>query len=96
MQFCICVQVYNPQTRVESLSVSAISKTSAQQRAGLAGRTKPGKCFRLYTEKFYQQEMQESTHPEILRSNPSYVMLHLKKLGIDDLVHFDFIDPPCM
>ncbi|XP_065883366.1 putative pre-mRNA-splicing factor ATP-dependent RNA helicase PRP1 isoform X2 [Dysidea avara] len=87
-------KVYNPRIRVESLLVSAISKASAQQRAGRAGRTKPGKSFRLYTEKAYQQEMQENTYPEILRSNLGTVVLHLKKLGIDDLVHFDFMDPP--
>ena len=74
--------------------MSAISKASAQQRAGRAGRTKPGKCFRLYTEKAYQNEMQDNTYPEILRSNLSTVVLQLKKLGIDDLVHFDFMDPP--
>ena len=87
-------QVYNPRIRVESLLVTAISKASAQQRAGRAGRTRPGKCFRLYTEKAYMQEMQENTYPEILRSNLGTVVLQLKKLGIDDLVHFDFMDPP--
>ena len=87
-------QVYNPRIRVESLLVSAISKASAQQRAGRAGRTRPGKCFRLYTEKAYQSEMQDNTYPEILRSNLGSVVLQLKKLGIDDLVHFDFMDPP--
>ncbi|XP_064383734.1 putative pre-mRNA-splicing factor ATP-dependent RNA helicase PRP1 isoform X2 [Halichondria panicea] len=87
-------KVYNPRIRVESLLVSAISKASAQQRAGRAGRTKPGKCFRLYTEKAYQNEMQDNTYPEILRSNLGTVVLQLKKLGIDDLVHFDFMDPP--
>lgn len=91
--WCIC-QVYNPRIRVESLLVTAISKASAQQRAGRAGRTKPGKCFRLYTEKAYKQEMQDNTYPEILRSNLGSVVLQLKKLGIDDLVHFDFMDPP--
>jgi len=89
-------QVYNPRIRVESLLVTAISKASAQQRAGRAGRTRPGKCFRLYTEKAYKQEMQDNTYPEILRSNLSAVVLQLKKLGIDDLVHFDFMDPPGM
>ena len=88
------LQVYNPRIRVESLLVTAISKASAQQRAGRAGRTKPGKCFRLYTEKAFKQEMQENTYPEILRSNLGSVVLQLKKLGIDDLVHFDFMDPP--
>ena len=86
--------MYNPRIRVESLLVTAISKASAQQRAGRAGRTKPGKCFRLYTEKAYKQEMQDNTYPEILRSNLGSVVLQLKKLGIDDLVHFDFMDPP--
>uniref|UniRef100_A0A8C5ERC5 RNA helicase n=1 Tax=Gouania willdenowi TaxID=441366 RepID=A0A8C5ERC5_GOUWI len=80
-------KVYNPRIRVESLLVTAISKASAQQRAGRAGRTRPGKCFRLYTEK-------DNTYPEILRSNLGSVVLQLKKLGIDDLVHFDFMDPP--
>ncbi|CAH3125381.1 unnamed protein product [Porites lobata] len=87
-------KVYNPRIRVESLLVSAISKASSQQRAGRAGRTRPGKCFRLYTEKAYQSEMQDNTYPEILRSNLGTVVLQLKKLGIDDLVHFDFMDPP--
>jgi len=87
-------KVYNPRIRVESLLVTAISKASAQQRAGRAGRTKPGKCFRLYTEKAFNSEMQENTYPEILRSNLGSVVLQLKKLGIDDLVHFDFMDPP--
>ncbi|XP_032676146.1 putative pre-mRNA-splicing factor ATP-dependent RNA helicase PRP1 isoform X1 [Odontomachus brunneus] len=87
-------KVYNPRIRVESLLVSPISKASAQQRAGRAGRTRPGKCFRLYTEKAYKNEMQDNTYPEILRSNLGSVVLQLKKLGIDDLVHFDFMDPP--
>jgi len=48
----------------------------------------------LYTETAYKNEMQENTYPEILRSNLGSVVLQLKKLGIDDLVHFDFMDPP--
>ncbi|GAB5367739.1 hypothetical protein AAMO2058_001256900 [Amorphochlora amoebiformis] len=87
-------KVYNPRIRVESLLVTPISKASAQQRAGRAGRTKPGKAFRLYTEAAFNNELQEQTYPEILRSNLSNVVLQLKKLGIDDLVHFDFMDPP--
>ncbi|KAI3631561.1 hypothetical protein MIR68_010444 [Amoeboaphelidium protococcarum] len=87
-------KVYNPRIRVESLLVSPISKASAQQRAGRAGRTKPGKCFRLYTEKSFKTELIEQTYPEILRSNLGSVVLQLLKLGITDLVHFDFMDPP--
>lgn len=87
-------KVYNPRIRVESLLVSPVSKASAAQRAGRAGRTQPGKCFRLYTEKAFKSELTEQTYPEILRSNLGVVVLTLKKLGIDDLVHFDFLDPP--
>ncbi|KAI0901120.1 P-loop containing nucleoside triphosphate hydrolase protein [Annulohypoxylon nitens] len=87
-------KIYNPRLRVESLLVSAISKASAQQRAGRAGRTKPGKCFRLYTEKAFKEELIEQTYPEILRSNLANTVLELKKLGIEDLVHFDLMDPP--
>lgn len=87
-------KVYNPRIRVESLLVSPISKASAQQRAGRAGRTRPGKCFRLYTEEAFKKELIDQSYPEILRSNLSSTVLELKKLGIDDLVHFDFMDPP--
>ncbi|KAF4622133.1 hypothetical protein D9613_009096 [Agrocybe pediades] len=87
-------KVYNPRIRVESLLVSPISKASAQQRAGRAGRTRPGKCFRLYTEKDFMKELEEQTHPEILRSNLSNTVLELMKLGIKDLVTFDYVDAP--
>lgn len=74
--------------------VSPISKASAKQRAGRAGRTKPGKCYRLFTEKSFNQDLIENSYPEIQRSNLSSVVLTLKKLGIDDIVHFDYMDPP--
>ncbi|KAI7951995.1 hypothetical protein MJO28_007679 [Puccinia striiformis f. sp. tritici] len=86
--------VYNPRIRVECLQVFPISKASAQQRAGRAGRTRPGKCFRLYTEDSFVNELEDRAYPEILRSNLANVVLQLKKLGVDDLVHFDYMDPP--
>lgn len=73
-------KVYNPRIRVESLLVSPISKASAQQRAGRAGRTKPGKCFRLYTEKAFKNEMQPNTYPEILRSNLGKIQRKMNQL----------------
>lgn len=88
------LKIYNPRSRVESLLVTPISKASAKQRAGRGGRTRPGKCFRLYTEKVFEHEMQENTYPEILRSNLGAVVLQMKKLGIENLVRFDFMDPP--
>lgn len=87
-------KVYNPRMRIESLLVSPISKASAKQRCGRAGRTRPGKCYRIYTEKSYRKELQDTTPPEILRSNLANVVLQLKVLGVENLVEFDFIDPP--
>ena len=87
-------KLYNPRTRVESLLVSPISKASAQQRTGRAGRTRPGKCFRLYTEKDFLKELEEQTHPAILRSNLANTVLELVKAGIKDLVRFDWVDAP--
>jgi len=75
-------KVYNPRIRVESLLVSPISKASAAQRAGRAGRTRPGKCFRLYTEKDYTKGLEEQTHPEVLKSNLANTVLDLVKLGV--------------
>ncbi len=85
---------FNPRTGMESLVVTPISKASANQRAGRAGRVAPGKCFRLYTLWSYQHELEDNTIPEIQRSNLGAVTLMLKSLGIDNLVTFDFMDPP--
>lgn len=85
---------YNPRTGMESLLVTPISKASAMQRAGRSGRTGPGKCFRLYTAYSYHKELEDNTVPEIQRTNLANVVLMLKSLGIHDLLHFDFMDPP--
>ncbi|KIY68260.1 P-loop containing nucleoside triphosphate hydrolase protein [Cylindrobasidium torrendii FP15055 ss-10] len=87
-------KVYNPRIRVESQLVSPISKASARQRAGRAGRTQPGKCFRLYTEKDFMTQLEEQTIPEILRCNLSNTVLQLVKIGVTDLVRFDYVDRP--
>ena len=87
-------KVFNPRGKMESLLINIISKENADQRAGRAGRTQEGKCFRLYTKESYEKELKKSSIPEILRSNITSVVLNLLKLGITDLVHFDFIDPP--
>lgn len=85
---------YNPRTGMSSLVVTPISKAAAIQRAGRAGRVAPGKCFRLYTSYSFHNELEESPVPEIQRTNLGNVVLSLKSLGINDLVHFDFMDPP--
>jgi len=86
--------VYNPRTGMESLVVTPCSRASANQRAGRAGRVGPGKCFRLYTKWAFFNELQESTTPEIQRTNLNSVVLLLKSLGINDLIGFDFMDAP--
>jgi pre-mRNA-splicing factor ATP-dependent RNA helicase DHX16 len=85
---------YNPRSGMESLQVTPVSKASALQRAGRAGRTAPGRCYRLYTAWAYQHELEDNTVPEIQRTNLGNVVLLLKSLGINDLVGFDFMDPP--
>lgn len=79
---------------MDSLVVAPISQAQAQQRAGRAGRTGPGKCYRLYTEAAFKNEMLPTTVPEIQRTNLGNVVLTLKAMGINDLLHFDFMDPP--
>lgn len=79
---------------MESLMVTPISQAASNQRAGRAGRTQPGKCFRLFTAFSFQNELDANTVPEILRTNMCNVVLMLKSLGINDLLNFDFMDSP--
>lgn len=85
---------YNPRSGMEALIVTPVSRASAQQRAGRAGRVAAGKCFRLYTAHAFMHELEEDQIPEIQRTNLGNVVLMLKSLGINDLIHFDFLDPP--
>ncbi|OCH91869.1 P-loop containing nucleoside triphosphate hydrolase protein [Obba rivulosa] len=85
---------YNPRTGMSSLVVVPCSRASANQRAGRAGRVGPGKAFRLYTKWAYSNELEENTVPEIQRTNLGMVVLLLKSLGINDLIGFEFMDPP--
>ncbi|KAK9857173.1 hypothetical protein WJX84_001063 [Apatococcus fuscideae] len=87
-------KVYNPKIGMDSLVVSPISQASAKQRAGRAGRTGPGKAYRLYTEPAYKNEMLELSVPEIQRTNLGMTVLTMKAMGINDLLGFDFMDPP--
>lgn len=85
---------YNPRTGMSSLTVVPCSRASANQRAGRAGRVGPGKAFRLFTKWAFENEMDAHTPPEIQRTNLANVVLLLKSLGINDLLNFDFLDPP--
>ena len=87
------LRAFNPKTGIDILTATPISKASATQRAGRAGRTRPGKCYRLYTEATFSS-LPEVTVPEIQRSNLAPVILQLKALGIDNVLRFDFFTPP--
>ncbi|KAI1383342.1 P-loop containing nucleoside triphosphate hydrolase protein [Hypoxylon trugodes] len=88
------LKVYNPRMGMDTLQITPISQANAGQRAGRAGRTGPGKAFRLYTDKAFKDELYIQTIPEIQRTNLSNTVLLLKSLGVRDLLDFDFMDPP--
>lgn len=87
---------YSPATGMYSLVVVQISRVQALQRAGRAGRTRPGKCYRLYTESVFKNELPAITVPEIQRSSLTGAVLHLKSLDLQDInvLQFDFLDAP--
>ncbi|KAF2010143.1 P-loop containing nucleoside triphosphate hydrolase protein [Aaosphaeria arxii CBS 175.79] len=87
------LRVYDPTLGIERLNVCPVSRASAIQRAGRAGRTRPGKCFRLYTESTFNA-LEAATTPEIQRSNLAPMALQLMNLGIQNLVRFDYLSPP--
>ncbi|KAI5331704.1 hypothetical protein L3X38_021830 [Prunus dulcis] len=85
---------YNPITDIQNLVVAPISKASARQRTGRAGRVRPGKCYRLYTEEYFAKEMSAEGIPEIQRSNLVPCVIQLKALGIDNILGFDWPASP--
>ncbi|RVW79134.1 putative pre-mRNA-splicing factor ATP-dependent RNA helicase DEAH9 [Vitis vinifera] len=85
---------YNPISDIENLVVAPISKASARQRAGRAGRVRPGKCYRLYTEEYFVNEMSAHAIPEMQRSNLVSCVIQLKALGIDNILGFDWPASP--
>ncbi|XP_045071192.1 pre-mRNA-splicing factor ATP-dependent RNA helicase PRP16-like isoform X2 [Coregonus clupeaformis] len=88
------LKVFNPRIGMDALQVYPISQANANQRAGRAGRTGPGQCYRLYTQSAFKNEMLTTTIPEIQRTNLANVVLLLKSLGVQDLLLFHFMDPP--
>ncbi|KAF2027667.1 P-loop containing nucleoside triphosphate hydrolase protein [Setomelanomma holmii] len=87
------LRTYDARLGIETLNIVPVSKASATQRAGRAGRTRPGKCFRLYTESAFAK-LEDATFPEIQRSNLAPVLLQLLNLGITYVVRFDYLSAP--
>ena len=83
---------YEGETGFERMIVTEISKASARQRAGRAGRTSPGKCYRLYTPLTFSSFL--PSHPPAIQRTPlTQFVLTLKALGIDSILSFDLLSP---
>jgi ATP-dependent helicase HrpB len=89
------VATYSPWTGLPTLHLGRVSKASAKQRAGRAGRTGPGKVLRLYSEEDYLLRANQET-PEILRSDLSQLCLALRAMQIYDSNTVDWLDAPPM
>ena len=84
---------YSPWTGLPTLQIGRISKSSATQRAGRAGRTAPGQVVRLYPEKDYLLRPEHDT-PEIARADLSQLLLSLRAMKIAHLDDLDWLDSP--
>ncbi len=84
---------FNPRTGIEQLVLTEHALSGIEQRKGRAGRTAPGVCYRLFTEESLRHRLPFQIS-EMQRSNLAQVVLVMKKVGIDDVAAFDFIDPP--
>lgn len=84
---------YDPQTKMQRLKEFWISKASAKQRMGRAGRTGPGICYRLYADKKYD-ELEEYSQAEIHRVPLESLLLQMISMGLPDARLFPFIEPP--
>lgn len=87
------VRVYHPDTDLDSLLLMPLSKASAQQRAGRAGRVRSGKAYRLYTEATYETLLPNSI-PDLQKCNWTPIILQLKALGVKNVLRFKYLSPP--
>jgi HrpA-like RNA helicase len=87
-------KVFNPKLKSEKLILSPISKLCAAQRKGRTGRTQIGFCYRIYTKWSYKFEIKKTIVPEIQRIELTAIILFLKNLEVNNLILFEWIDPP--
>ncbi|CCK68264.1 ATP-dependent RNA helicase ECM16 KNAG_0A06020 [Huiozyma naganishii CBS 8797] len=85
---------YNEENGVQSFEISWVSKASANQRSGRAGRTGPGHCYRLFSSAVFERDFNEFSRPEILRMPVESVVLQMKSMAIHNIVNFPFPTPP--
>ncbi|XP_014248121.1 probable ATP-dependent RNA helicase kurz [Cimex lectularius] len=87
-------KLYDKATGVTAFSVVWTSKSGANQRAGRAGRTGPGHCYRLYSSAMFNDEFEEWAVPEMQKRPVDELVLQMKSLGIQRVVNFPFPSPP--
>ncbi|KID98517.1 DEAH-box RNA helicase, partial [Metarhizium majus ARSEF 297] len=85
---------YDRQSGVQSYEIGWISKASANQRSGRAGRTGPGHCYRLYSSAVYERDFQQFADPELLRMPIEGIVLQLKSMNLQNVINFPFPTPP--
>jgi ATP-dependent RNA helicase DHX37/DHR1 len=85
---------YDSQNGIQTFKIAWIPKASAAQRAGRAGRTGPGHCYRLYSSAVFENNFEAFSEPEILRVPIEGVVLQMKSMHIDAVVNFPFPNPP--
>ena len=85
---------YSAKENISKMVIEFISKSSAEQRAGRAGRTGPGHCYRLYSSNFYDKWMIDHFEPEILRVPIENIILKMKAMNIKSISSFPFPTPP--
>jgi len=88
------MKFYDKVTGVSTFQVVWTSKASGDQRAGRAGRTAPGHCYRLYSSAVYNDDFKTFSEPEIVRKPVEDLILQMKDLGIDRIYNFPFPTPP--
>jgi ATP-dependent helicase HrpB len=84
---------FDPRRGINTLLVEKISRASADQRAGRAGRTAPGRCLRLWTEREHIDRAGQEL-PEVKRLDLAEVVLTLKASGIAETTAFRWLEPP--
>lgn len=87
-------RVYDPTTGIQGFQVNWISKASAEQRAGRAGRTQSGHCYRLYSSAIFDSSFEEYPVPEIMRTSIEGIVLQMKSMNIDRISNFPFPTSP--
>ena len=85
--------IYDQKTKITSMKLKPISQSSAKQRAGRAGRTNQGFCFKLYSKR-HMKDLPLNKTPEIKNMALDTVVLRLKSLDIADVIAFPYIERP--